>query len=287
MREIMSQKDSYILPFNGGSSSIKSAVYGSIQELTLKLGGKIDRIGPNNSRLNYTDTIGRKHDKTLQVTTLSEGARYLVDWLEKQHFFKHVNAGGHWVVHGTKHKSDVLVTDHLLEELRTIRDYDPDHLPGEIELTGLLHNRYFHLPQIAYFDTAFHADMPRAARLLPIPRRFDEAGIQRYGFPGLSYTYLMKSLADLVGVPAVGGRVILARLGNGASMAAVKEGKSIDTTMGFTSAGSLVMGTRPDDLDPGLAWYLMTNQQLSPTQFNVLINHESVSPKQALTCRTC
>ncbi len=117
--------------------------------------------------------------------------------------------------------------------------------------------------------------MPRVAKLLPIPRRFDAKGIRRYGFHGISYTYLMEELAHVAGKKAAQGRVILAHLGSGASMAAVYKGKSIDTSMGFTPAGGLMMGTRPGDLDPGVAWYMMKSEKLSPKKFNKLINHES------------
>ena len=117
--------------------------------------------------------------------------------------------------------------------------------------------------------------MPRVAKLLPIPRRFDTAGIQRYGFHGLSYAYLMEELARVAGAKAAQGRVILAHLGNGASLAAVRDGKSLDTSMGFTPAAGLPMGTRPGDLDPGVAWYMMRSENLTPEQFNHIINHES------------
>jgi len=118
--------------------------------------------------------------------------------------------------------------------------------------------------------------MPRVAKLLPIPRRFDTMGIRRYGFHGLSYAYLIQELTRVAGANAAQGRVILAHLGNGASLAAVREGKSIDTSMGFTPAAGLTMGTRPGDLDPGVAWYMMRSENLTPKQFNNLINHESV-----------
>jgi acetate kinase len=113
------------------------------------------------------------------------------------------------------------------------------------------------------------------AKLLPIPRRFDAIGIRRYGFHGLSYAYIIEELARVAGTKAAQGRVILAHLGNGASLAAVREGKSIDTSMGFTPAAGLTMGTRPGDLDPGVAWYMMRSENLTPKQFNNLINHES------------
>jgi acetate kinase len=144
-----------------------------------------------------------------------------------------------------------------------------------VKLIEALRQRYPKLPQVACFDTAFHRTMPRAAKLLPIPRRFDAMGIQRYGFHGLSYAYLMEELARVAGAQASQGRVILAHLGNGASLAAVRDGRSIDTSMGFTPAGGLTMGTRPGDLDPGVAWFMMQAENLTPKQFNNLINHES------------
>ena len=117
--------------------------------------------------------------------------------------------------------------------------------------------------------------MPRVAKLLPIPRRFDATGIRRYGFHGLSYAYLIEELARVAGTKTAQGRVILAHLGSGASLAAVREGKSIDTSMGFTPAGGLTMGTRPGDLDPGVAWYMMQSENLTAKQFNNVINHDS------------
>jgi len=167
------------------------------------------------------------------------------------------------------------VTPKLIDELHRITPYDPEHLPREIALIEAFQQRHPKLPQVACFDTAFHRTMPRVARLLPIPRRFDAIGIQRYGFHGLSYAYLMEELARVAGVKAAQGRVILAHLGNGASMTAVHSGKSIDTSMGFTPTSGLLMSTRPGDLDPGVAWYLMQAENLTPKQFNNLINHES------------
>ena len=163
----------------------------------------------------------------------------------------------------------------MLDELHRISPYDPDHLPREIELIETFRQRHPKLPQVACFDTAFHHTMPRVAKLLPIPRRFDAKGIQRYGFHGLSYAYLMEELARLGDPAATKGRVILAHLGNGASLAAVRDGKSIDTSMGFTPTAGLVMSTRSGDLDPGLAPYLARTEQMTTKQFYEMVNHKS------------
>jgi acetate kinase len=167
-----------------------------------------------------------------------------------------------------------LIDDELLETLRRISNYDPDHLPGEISLIELFRRKQPDALQVACFDTAFHATLPRLAKLLPLPRRYDSAGVQRYGFHGLSYAYVLQELIRL-NPSAARGSVILAHLGSGASLAAVKDGVSVDTTMGFTPTGGIVMGTRTGDLDPGVSWYLLQNEKLTVTQFNHLINHES------------
>jgi acetate kinase len=128
---------------------------------------------------------------------------------------------------------------------------------------------------VACFDTSFHTAMPPVAKLLPVPRRYYAKGIHRYGFHGLSYAYLMEELERQAGSEVARGKVILAHLGSGASLAAVKNGTCLDTTMGFTPASGLPMGTRTGDLDPGVAWYLMQSEKLTPRQFSQLINHRS------------
>jgi acetate kinase len=163
----------------------------------------------------------------------------------------------------------------MVEDLRKISFYDPDHLPGEIELIEAFRNRDPNLPQVACFDTAFHHDMPQVAQIVPIPRRFEAAGVRRYGFHGLSYEYLMEELARVGGPKEARGRIILAHLGSGASMAAVRDGHSIDTTMGFTPASGLVMGTRTGDLDPGLVRFLSRTEGMTVDQFDSLVNHKS------------
>ena len=265
-----------LLAVNSGSSSIKFAAYTTEEPQQRWLHGKLERVGQAGTRLTFRDDReAREGSIAAQASDPAAAEEFLIGWLEEQVSFDTLAAVGHRVVHGMLHTEPALVTAELLEELRRISAYDPEHLPAELRLIESLHARHPELNQIACFDTAFHATMPRVARLLPIPRRFDAAGIQRYGFHGLSYSYLMEELARIAGVSAAHGRVILAHLGNGASLAAVRDGRSIDTSMGFTPAGGIPMGTRPGDLDPGVAWYLMSSGNLTPAQFNHLINHES------------
>jgi acetate kinase len=240
-----------------------------------QLDGKIDRIGLSATMMIVNDPAGRP-----QVSRRLAGADHrmavglLLDWLEAQPVFASVKAVGHRVVHGMKHSEPERVTPTLLAELHRITRYDPDHLPREIRLIEAFHKRHPKLPQVACFDTAFHRTMPRVATLLPIPRRYGAKGIERYGFHGLSYAYLMEELGRL-DPAATQGRVILAHLGNGASLAAVRHGKSIDTSMGFTPTSGLVMSTRTGDVDPGLVYYLARTERMSAARFQRMANHES------------
>ena len=271
----MNKKPS-ILTINGGSSSIKFALYEVVKPLKPGLYGKVDRIGLSGTNLTFNDPTKKQPESCkLAAADHKSAANSLLDWLEKQIDFKSVKGVGHRVVHGMKHTEPEIVTKKLLDELRRICPNDPDHLPREIELIEVLRQRHPKLPQVACFDTAFHQTMPRVAKLLPIPRRFDARGIQRYGFHGLSFAYLMEELARLGDPAATKGRVILAHLGNGASLAAVRDGKSIDTSMSFTPTAGLVMSTRSGDLDPGIAPYLARTEQMTPQQFYKMVNHES------------
>jgi acetate kinase len=249
-----------ILTINGGSSSIKFALYKSQDRL---LHGEIERIGLEGTKLTWNNT----NSINLETKDLSTAAEVFITWLEKQHNFTNVKAIGHRVVYGMQHTKPERITPQLLQELKDNSALDPEHMPGEIKLIEVFLKHHKDLPQIACFDTSFHADMPAMAKLLPIPRKYN---LQRYGFHGLSYAYLMEELGK-----DAGDKTILAHLGNGASLAAIKEGKSVDTTMGFTPTSGLPMSTRTGDLDPGVAWYLMNKENLTPKQFSHLINHES------------
>ncbi|HVC95826.1 MAG TPA: acetate/propionate family kinase, partial [Pirellulales bacterium] len=200
----------------------------------------------------------------------------LMDWIEQRGGRDVLTAVGHRVVHGgPKYSEPRRITAELVEELRRLSPFDPEHLPEEILLIEAFQRRFPDLPQVACFDTAFHHDLPRVARMLPIPRRYEAQGVRRYGFHGLSYEFLMGELARLTGADAAQGLVILAHLGNGASLAAVRGGKSVDTSMSFTPTAGVPMSTRSGDLDPGLVWYLARTEQMTAKQFNEMVNSQS------------
>ena len=265
-----------ILAINGGSSSIRFVLYDMSAPLRRLLAGKVDRVGLSGTTLAAEDASGQRLDiRTIDGVDRASAVRALLDWLEMQPAFASVRAVGHRVVHGMAHSEPEPITAALLGELHRITPYDPEHLPLEIELIEAVHQRYPALPQVACFDTAFHRTMPRVASLLPIPRRYEAAGVRRYGFHGLSYEFLMEELVRLEDPAAENGRVILAHLGNGASLAAVRDGRSIDTSMGFTPASGLMMGSRSGDVDPGLVSYLARAEHMSATQFQDMVNHAS------------
>jgi acetate kinase len=250
-------------------------VYESGGTLRRRLAGKIDRIGMGGTRL-VAGGPGAGPKVSLRVACADHrgAADFLIGWLEAQPVFASVAAAGHRVVHGMGHLEPQRVTPGLIAELRRIMPYDPDHLAREIGLIEAFERRRPRIPQVACFDTAFHRAMPRVAKLLPIPRRYAAGGVERYGFHGLSYAYLLEELGRL-DPPAVAGRVIFAHLGSGASLAAVRRGRSVDTSMGFTPTAGLVMGTRTGDLDPGLAYYLARAERMSAARFQRMVNHES------------
>jgi len=265
-----------ILTLNGGSSSIKFSLYekaGSLQQL---FNGEMENIGLDNTRISCINRVtGEKYAAGVKAVDHAAAAMVITGWLEQQDGFGAVKAIGHRIVQGMTHTHPELITEGLLDSLKKISAWDPEHLPRELQLIAAFRARYPAAAQIACFDTFFHAAMPLVARWVTIPRRYFARGIQRYGFHGLSYAYLLEELERISGKETANGRIILAHLGSGASLAAVKEGKSMDTSMGFTPASGLLMSTRTGDLDPGVAWYLMETEKLNPAEFSHLVNHES------------
>ncbi len=266
-----------VLTINGGSSSIKFALFEVGDSLLRILEGGIERIGLPEATLrvkglNPADNFSR----LVTAPDHTKAVAALMDWIEERNGRDALTAVGHRVVHGgPKYSQPQRITEEMIKELHRLSPFDPKHLPGEILLAEAFHRRFPDLPQVACFDTAFHHDLPRVALLLPIPRRYEAQGVRRYGFHGLSYAFLMEELVRLAGTEEAQGRVILAHLGNGASLAAVRDGKSVDTSMSFTPTAGVPMSTRSGDLDPGLGWYLASTEKMSAKQFNEMVNFQS------------
>ena len=266
-----------ILTINGGSSSIKFALFEAGDALRRILDGGIERIGLPEATFRVKGS-GRADNfsHSVKAADHTEAVGVLMDWIEQRSGHDALTAVGHRVVHGgPKYYKPQRITAEMIAELKHLSPFDPDHMPEEILLTEAFHRRFPDLPQVACFDTAFHHDLPRVAQILPIPRRYEAQGVRRYGFHGLSYEFLMEELARLAGPDAAQGRVILGHLGNGASLAAVRNGKSVDTSMSFTPTAGVPMSTRTGDLDPALVWYLARIEKMSAKEFNDMVNFQS------------
>jgi acetate kinase len=270
-------KNPRILTINGGSSSIKFALFEAGDTLRRILDGGIERIGLPEAIFRVKGSgQADNFSRSIKAPDHKVAVGVLMDWIEQCSGRDALTAVGHRVVHGgPKYYKPQRITAEMVNELKQLRPFDPDHMPEEILLTEAFHRRFPDLPQVACFDTAFHHDLPRVAQMLPIPRHYEAQGVRRYGFHGLSYEFLMEELARLAGADAAQGRVILAHLGNGASLAAVHDGKSVDTSMSFTPTAGVPMSTRTGDLDPGLVWYLARTEKMSSKEFNDMVNFQS------------
>jgi acetate kinase len=239
-----------LLAINSGSSSIKFALFTQAPEPEALVRGTLD----------VSDRT-RAIEQLLERIAASVASRPL--------------AGvGHRIVHGgSALRESQLVTDELLAALEVLIPLAPNHLPDEIALVKSVRQLQPGLPQIACFDTAFHADLPEVAQRIAIPQRYVDEGVRRYGFHGLSYTFLMDDLRRRLG--RVEGRIVLAHLGNGSSLAAVRDGRSIDTSMGFTPAGGVVMSTRSGDLDPGVVAHVARSTGFDPDRVEHELSHRS------------
>jgi acetate kinase len=264
-----------ILTINAGSSSLKAALYDMDRTERLTLAGQVERIGQAGSQIRIVDGDGvTLLDRTVNFDTHESAARAFLDWLHHQAEVA-PDAVGHRLVHGGRaHRAPHVLTAHVLADLRELVPLDPDHLPQALAVIQVTTDAYPAVPQVACFDTSFHRSMSRVAQMYPLPPRFADAGVIRYGFHGLSCEFIVQALRA-IDARAAQGRIIIAHLGNGASLTAVREGVSVDTTMGFTPTGGIMMGTRSGDLDPGVLVYLLEAQGTSPAALNRLVNQEA------------
>src|SRR3954471_1129239 len=251
-----------ILAINSGSSSLKVTLFALDEALPRRATANIGRIGledpaPPGTATNFDDAL-----------------RLALEEIERQARFEPV-AIGHRLVHGgEKHTEPERITASVLADLRDIEVIDPTHMPQALSLIEAVERRYPALAQFACFDTAFHQTMPLVARQYPLPRRTWSAGIRRYGFHGLSCESILEQLRAN-DPTAAQGRVLIAHLGNGASITAVHHGKSVDTSMGFSPTGGLMMGTRSGDLDPSVVIYLARTTRCGPDALERMVTQES------------
>jgi acetate kinase len=265
-----------LLTINVGSSSLKAVVYRVEPAEGVEIRASAERIGIVGSRLRLTDGAGNVLlDRSDPLPDHAAALAALVDWLRAQGLEQGLRAIGQRIVHGGSHYSaPTLITDDVVRTLRSLIPLDTEHLPQAISVIEFARSAYPELPQVACFDTAFHRQMPRVAQMFGLPRDLWDAGILRYGFHGLSYEYILQELRGL-DAGAADGRVIVAHLGNGASMAAIHHGVGVDTTMGLSPTGGLVMSTRSGDLDPGVLLYLLQERDLDAASLSRLVNKQA------------
>ena len=270
--------DDYALVLNAGSSSLKFCVFQrpAGEHWRLEVRGQIEGI-PISPRLSVKDANGETvANQTLEaVTDGRDAVRELAGWLRYKYGGSRVLGVGHRVVHGgTSFKNPVIVNPGVLAELRTLISLAPLHQPYNLAAIEAAMERLPDVPQVACFDTSFHRGQPDVAQLIPLPSQLRRLGLQRYGFHGLSYEYISSVLPQIA--PEIApGRVIVAHLGSGASLCALNNLKSVDSTLGFTALDGLCMGTRPGALDPGVVLHLFQTLNFSPKQVEKLLYKES------------
>ena len=265
-----------VLTMNKGSATLKSALYEATTQEKLLLSIAVDQAGGSAGRLKIADSSGH-HLLDSPVNSAESGATLetMFTWLNQAGFLSGLGAVGHRLVHGgPRYRKPQVINREFLSEVEKLVSLDPDHMPAAIQGIKFIAKKFPELPQVACFDTAFHSSLPKVARLYALPRGLRELGIVRYGFHGLSYEYIMRELHAL-GEKLVNGRIIIAHLGSGAGMVAIKAGKSIDTSMGFTPVEGLVMSTRSGDVDPGALLYLLGYKNISVKEMTTLLNKQS------------
>ena len=271
--------DDYALVFNAGSSSLKFCVYGRPkgEAWHLDARGQIEGIGTS-PRLRVKDGAGASLADQPLDKAVSDGRRALdslTTWLRSKYGDGRVLGVGHRVVHGgMRHGAPTIVTPQILEELRQLNPLAPLHQPHNLAAIEAVMERLPGVPQVACFDTGFHRGQPAVAEVIPLPRDLRRSGVQRYGFHGLSYEYIASVLPQ-VAPEIAAGRVLVAHLGSGASLCALRNGKSVDHSLGFTALDGLCMGTRPGALDPGVVLYLFQGLGLSVQEVETVLYKKS------------
>jgi acetate kinase len=261
---------------NRGSATLKSTLYevGTREEALLSIsvdygdarGARLRIAGASGAALLNSSVRGRDSNAALEA---------MFAWLDKHEYLSGLQAAGHRLVHGgARYHEPQRITPKFLRQLEKLVPLDPDHLPAAIRGIRFVAGKFPKLAQVACFDTAFHSSLPPVAKMYALPRRFYEEGIRRYGFHGLSFEYIVGELRK-IDAKLAADRVIIAHLGSGASMVALRDGKSMDTSMGFTPLEGLEMSARSGDVDPGLLLYLLAEKKMSAKQAGVLLNKQS------------
>ena len=261
-----------VLTFNSGSSSLKFGVYrAGPLKATVLISGEMESIGDKEGHFRATDSLGNVLGFETASMPSQREAIFRIGRLLADSKLPRPHAIGHRIVHGGPNlRQHCLIDDAVLAQLKAATPFAPLHIPSALSVIRLITENFPGVPQVACFDTTFHAQLPEFARVLPIPKEVRSAGIERYGFHGISCESIVRQLGN--DLPP---RLIIAHLGNGASVTAVREGRSIDTSMGLTPTGGVIMGTRSGDLDPGVLIYLMREKKFDPVMLEEMVDRRS------------
>ncbi|QTF91169.1 acetate/propionate family kinase [Halomonas sp. BM-2019] len=260
------------LVLNAGSATVKFGLYG---ETGVTLRGLVERIAEA-PRLRLLEGNLATRDFQAPPGGPADAAEALLDWLAANGLLDDLHGIGHRVVHGgTDHAAPVAIDDDVLASLTRLEPLAPLHQPPALAIIRRLRERYPALPQVACFDTAFHRTQPRLHQLFALPHRFADQGILRYGFHGLSYAHVARRLAEVIGAERAAGRVVIAHLGQGCSLCALKGGRSLATSMGFTALDGMMMGSRCGSLDPGVVLHLQRQLGMDVEAVEQLLYRES------------
>lgn len=264
-----------ILTVNCGSSSIKLVLY-TIEPLQVRIEVTATNIGQSNGKLTTRRWLEQPQIQALRVSNEKEAISVVLDQIENELPSNNLEAIGHRIVHGGQSfDKPTILTLATIQLLKDLVVFDPEHMPIAISMVEALGKQFPDVTQVACFDTTFYRELPSIARLLPLPRNLETIGLRRYGFHGLSYESLLVSFQKIAGEKAAHGRIILAHLGSGVSLTAVKDGRVLDTTMSFTPASGVPMSTRSGDLDPGIADFLQRKTGMTLEAFNHMVHFES------------
>ena len=270
-----------ILVLNCGSSSIKYQLFDMESKSVLAKGG-IEKIGLEGSFLKLTQPDGEKVTLTKDIPEHTTGVRFIISVLTGEEYgviksINEIDAVGHRMVHGgEKFSSSVLLTDEVMKDFEACNELAPLHNPANIKGVNAVKDIAPEMPQVGVFDTSFHQTLPDYAYIYGIPYElYEKYGIRRYGFHGTSHRYITKRVCEILGVKPEEKKIITCHIGNGGSIAAVKNGKCVDTTMGLTPLEGLMMGTRSGDIDPGAIPFIMEKLQLDGKGLSDLLNKKS------------
>jgi acetate kinase len=271
--------DEYAVVINAGSSSLKFCVLRRPdgRSWAIETRGQVEGIGTA-PRFTAKDGEGRRLQDRQLDTGVNDGRKALgavADWLQDRYGGAPVRGVGHRIVHGgAKYAGPTLITPDVMADLRALIPLAPLHQPYNLQAIEAVAERLPAVPQVGCFDTSFHRGQPAVAELVPLPKDIRDSGVQRYGFHGLSYEYIASVLPSIAPEIA-GGRVIVAHLGSGASLCAMKGGRSVENTLGFTALDGLCMGTRPGSVDPGVILHLFQTLGLTPKDVETVLYKKS------------